>query len=301
MNILMAVKNNPKTGKGYFFKRLAAQLIKQGNRITSDPHDKHDIYLAHNGFKWKTKAPRVLRVNGVYNDIKRPYKKLNREIAVQCGKADAIIYQSNWSRAMHRKYVGKYKVQDAVIYNGAPLNKPEIMCSEKIIVAASRWRAHKRLKSIMQAAAIAGGIKLHIFGDVSKPIKSSNIVYHGHKNQREIEKILSIASGFVHICWQDACPNSVVEALSNYVPVLCNNVGGTQEIVALCGGMVMDLDKPYDMKPVDLYHPPKIDIEKLAKGMREVVDYKDKINPWTVDIENIGQQYESFFKRVLGG
>lgn len=300
MNILMKVKNSPSTGKGYFFKRLANQLIKQGHRIVSTPSDKHDIYLAHNGFKWGTNAPRVLRVDGVYNDVKRPYKRLNREIATQCSKADAIIYQSNWSRGMHRKYVGKYHVQDAVIYNGAPLNQSDIWCSEKILVAASRWRAHKRLKSIMQAATLAKDITLHIYGDVSKPIRSPNIVYHGHRNQAEIAKVLSVASGFVHICWQDACPNSVVEALSHYVPVLCNNVGGTPEIVSKCGGMVMDLDKPYDMRPVDLYHPPKIDIEKLAAGMSKIAEYKGKIDPWTVNIENIGLQYEFFFKRVLG-
>lgn len=293
----MKIKPNPTTGKGLFFKRLSQQFLANGHEIVSNPSKPHDIYLEHNGFRWKTKAPKVLRVDGVYNDVRRPYKKLNKQIWQQCKKADAIVYQSLWSKTMHQKYIGAFNVPSWVIYNGA---RPQASSPVgDIVVASGRWRAHKRIKSIVKAALDTPDIVLHVFGHVSKKVKSSKVVYHEQVEPHVVMDTLKKASAFVHLCWQDSCPNSVVEALSCRVPVVCNNVGGTQEIVRACGGIVANVDKPYDMKPCDLYHPPKIDTSIVSKAISEAVRKFNNIDNSPVDIANIARQYEQFFERML--
>jgi len=298
MRVLIDVKDNPTSGKGHFLNRLAHELPNHGVEVVSE--GKHDIYLGVNQFKHKTKAPKVLRVNGCYNDKARPFKKMNETIAVQCRKADGIIYQSQWSKQMHQKYVGKYKVPSAVIFNGSFQTKGVDFANG--FVAVSRWRPHKRLKDIITAFDIADtGRKLHVYGDTPMIGRVPNVVYHGKVFANELFSAFNQANASIHICYLDACPNSVVESLMVGCPVITNNVGGTQELIMEGCGEVCEIDEPYDMRPVKLYKPPPVDHNVIAQAMWDSLKWPRVTNNAHVDIVNIAKQYKSFFEDVLNG
>jgi len=285
MRLLLDVKENPTSGKGHFIKRLAAELPNHGVELVFDPKKPHDIYLAVNSFKHKTKAPKVLRVNGVYNNTDIPYKKMNEEIAIQCRKADGIVYQSEWSKQMHNKYVGTYKVPTDVIFNGAKIFETEPLQGISFC-AVSRWRPHKRLADIQKAFNLAS-------------IPDSTLWISNKTKQTTVELALRSSVALIHLCWQDANPNSVVESLTMGTPVITNNVGGTQELIKPGCGKVCEIDAPYDMRPVKLYKPPPIDHRIVAEAMWESLSWPRVVNNGHVDIRNIAMQYKFFLEGVL--
>ena len=288
MRVLLDVKANPKTGKGFFIQRLAREFANQGVTVVSEGN--HDIYLGVNSFKHKTKAPKVLRVNGVYQNKAVPYRKMNEQIAVQCRKADGIIYQSQWAKQMHHKFVGTYKVPTDVIFNGASIGgSVAAYCAVSVsFCAVSRWRPHKRLGDIQKAFELANIPDSCLWASDGEP----NDVVQGR---------MAASTALIHICWQDACPNSVVEALALGTPVITNNVGGTRELIREGCGEVCEIDEPYDMRPVKLYKPPPVDHKVIAEAMWDSLKWPRVTNNAHVDIVNIAKQYKSFFEGVLNG
>ncbi len=285
MKVLADLNDSPKTGKGFFLQKLVQELRNQGIDVTTS--GKHDIYLAVNVFKRKTRAPKVLRVNGVYNDKQRPYKRMNEAIATQCRKADGIVYQSQWAKQMHCKYVGKYKVPTAVILNGAIIQKPSPVDSLRFC-AVARWRPHKRLADIQKAFELAN-------------IPGSTLWIANNVSHEAVLEAIRGSVALIHLCWQDACPNSVVESLSVGTPVITNNVGGTQELIIDGCGEVCEIDEPYNMKPVKLYKPPLIDHKVVAEAMTDAVKWPRVTNNAHVDSKNTAAQYRRCFKEVLNG
>jgi glycosyltransferase involved in cell wall biosynthesis len=107
------------------------------------------------------------------------------------------------------------------------------------------------------------------------------------------------STALIHLCWTDCCPNSVVEAINQRCPVICNNEGGTHEIVRPSGGIVLDIDDPYDLQPTDLYNPPVVDLKKIADAMVHVSKNRPLIKNDHVDIKNVAQQYKKKFEMYL--
>jgi len=283
VRVLMHTKKGAKTGKQKFLNRLADEFPNHGVEVVTDPDKNHDVYLAAKYFKWKTKKPKVLRMNGCYHDLDKPYKKMNEELAVQCRKADGIIYQSQFCLDMHRKYVGTYK-NVTVIFNGAPLNRP---CDRTrfpgYVSAVARWRPHKRRAPIEVSAALAD---TYLWVGDGSP-------------DRVVDGRFFASYSSIHLAWIDWCPNSVVEALTIGCPVITNNVGGTQELIKEGCGKILEIDEPYDMKPVHLYKPPAIDHKIVADAIKESKVWPRVTNNWHVDIRNIAAQYKEFLYSVM--
>lgn len=286
LKVLMPFKDKPKTGKGKFFKRLTQAFDMIGVDTVHDPDEPHDVYLSYNSFKWKTKKPKVLRLNGVYHNTAVPYKKMNREIRRQVKKADGVIYQSEFCRTMHDKYVGLHK-NNQVIFNGAFLNSYMVYNKNDIFlsygVALARWRPHKRLHDIKTS--------------ISKTVLFLRI-FKNEQKQDVINGALYCATTLIHLCWFDSCPNSIVEALAVGCPVITNNVGGSRELIKKGCGKIVEIDEPYDYKPVKLYKPPPIDHEKVAEAIRESLTWPRVTNNSHIDIINIAKQYKGFLESV---
>jgi len=286
MKVLMPFKYRPKTGKGKFFQRLSKAFCLIGVKPVHDPREAHDVYLDYNSFKWKTKKPKVLRLNGVYHDKAKPYKKLNKEIENQVKKADAVIYQSEFCRKMHSKYVRVHK-NNTVIFNGSFIKDRRTLlgiANKRFVVALARWRPHKRLRDIQTSAELAN-VGLKVFED--------------EPNQSYINNYLYYAKALIHLCWFDSCPNSIVEALAMGCPVITNNVGGSRELIKKGCGKVLDIDEPYNYKPVKLYKPPPVDHQKIADAIKESLAWPRVTNNDHVNIMNIAKQYSAFLENVV--
>jgi len=98
--------------------RLFPAWKKLGHQIVETPQ-KADVQLAVIRIRNKTGLPVVLRLDGVYYDMGRNYKQSNSSIGKSHHKADAVIYQSECSKAMCERYLAK-RTTDIfqVVHNG---------------------------------------------------------------------------------------------------------------------------------------------------------------------------------------
>lgn len=315
MKIHIPVSLNPKTGKGFFCHRLAVSMKQMGVHLVNGSAS-HDVSLNVIKLANVKSQKKVLRLDGVYHNTAMDYKGRNKVLQRNLRAADAIIYQSKFSKSICDKYLGRFKGKVAIIPNGADISfyeaaQPIPKEHAHVFYASSRWRPHKRIKDIIGSFLLANieDSILYISGDLKRSgIRSSstlfsekNVVYLGKVDQSTSARYLKSSDAFIHLCWFDNCPNGVVEAIASGTTVITNNVGGTHEIVRDSGGIVCNVDAPYDLSPVKLYSPPPINRELIAQGMIDCSKKSITINKANICINNIAGRYLDFFKEVKNG
>ena len=299
-------------GKSAFIHRLKQSIPQFGVEITRKSGYDHDISLHVSRIKIKTDSKKVIRIDGVYHNNKQDIANKNRSMATSVQKADGVVYQSEFSRAMGHRYLGEHSCE-AVIHNGAD---PSVYDSLPLtdlphkynFIAAAKWRPHKRLTDIIKSF-IALGRKdtcLYIAGNIQKAVvdynkykEIENIKFMGQLSQPSLGSLLKSCTASMHLCWFDSCPNSVIEALVAGCPVISNNVGGTPEIVKKAGGIICPIDVPYNLEPVDLYHPPKINHRIVADAMNSALEKPIKVDRNALHIDIAAHKYSKFFRRIL--
>jgi glycosyltransferase involved in cell wall biosynthesis len=314
---LSGTSSSPSTGKGFFFYRLANCLRKKGVTIVEDSY-KADVALHNTRVKHNNAIINVVRIDGVYHNNKQNYKLMNKKVFKGVHKdADGIIYQSNFSKKIADRFIGEFKRSFAIIPNGAdPHFYSNIMPYERqydsVFITVSRWRPHKRLRDIIESFLLAGLKKsiLYVVGDLKqsgltdkekkKYLDNKSVMFLGVLDQKSLSKYLVSSDVFIHLCWLDNCPNSVVESICAGVPVITNNVGGTHEIVSKSGGYVVPIDNPYNLNPCDLYSPPNIDREMVSKIIIKASESNVKVSYSHVDIDNVAIEYKRFFCKIMG-
>jgi len=314
MKVYLQNRHIRNTGKGFFFERLAMALKKENIEIITNPDVQHDISLQIVCSR-KTNTKRyVLRFDGVWHNTGMDYATKNILLRKSIHKADGIVYQSEFSKKMCDKYLGRFEKKWSVIFNGVCTNVPFVSIEKKhkyVFLAASRWRPHKRLRDIMESFLLANveDSILYVAGDVAnsgiskqeleKYFSMLGIKYLGVIDQKTLSSYHKISDGFLHLSWIDWCPNCVVEAIGAKVPVITNNVGGTQELVGPSGGFVLPLDDEYDFKPCQLYKPPEIDRKAVADAIRKCCYEEIEIDNDHIDIQSVARQYKELFMKVM--
>lgn len=319
MDIYLGNLNSPKTGKGFFLQRLANEFsISNSLKVIFDPMKKHDISLHITKIKQKTNARKnIIRFDGCLINISVNYKRANKSFKRSFNDADGIIYQTEFCKAACDKFIMPAKCKNNIIFNGADISfcdsvEPAEKRNKNIFITASRWRPQKRLKDIVETFLLSDidDSILYVAGNLRKSgvdVKWKNKYLNGSKrvnylgvlDQRTLFSYLKISNAFIHLSWIDWCPNSVVEAISSGVPVICNNVGGTQELVRPSNGIVCNIDKNYNMKPCKLYSPPIFNKNIVIDAMNRVCNENITINKDHIDIKNVARRYYNFFKEVL--
>jgi len=306
MRIYLPITNKS-TGRHLFCQRLGVAFDDMSIDYTTDIEKPHDVSLHLTKLRCAASASkRVVRFDGVLHNIRDAGR--NKVLRKARKQADGIIYQSKFAKQMCDEYLGKATVPWRIIVNGAPLS-PTVK-SRDYVITASRWRRHKRLADIVESFLLASpaNIKLYVAGDLkqcgvdrktlARYWSHDNIQYLGVLDPETLHNYVKHARAFIHLCWFDTCPNGVVEAIAAGVPVVCNNVGGTHELVRPSGGIVCDVDKPYDLKPVRLYDPPAVDRAVVASAVTRCCDSDISIMRNHVDISNIAMQYYDFLAEV---
>lgn len=308
-------------GKGFFFERLYQSLLSIDNCFPScDEKDSYDVALHISQKNDKIKSfKHIIRMDGVIHNNKENYVKKNKILSHEIEKCDAIIYQSNFCKLMAGNYLGiSDRKKSNIISNGASvefykgISKKERQYSY-VVMTYANWRPHKRLSDIIESFIISG-IKdscLYIAGDISRSgidpseidkfMNIKNVIFLGKINQYELAEYLVSSDVFIHLSWIDWCPNSVVEALCAGIPVICNNIGGTRELIKDGCGKICDIDDEYDMSPCSLYSPPAIDYRKVSEEICYFNDHREAVvNNNHVNIRNVSYQYKNFFNEVMG-
>lgn len=306
---------NDLKGKSLFCKRLGDEL-KRRNIDVVDGDAKADVSLNVIRIKHRQSRVKILRLDGVWHDTAKDWRRKNKAIAESLRRADGVVYQSEFARNMGDRYLGSARCPSRVIFNASDpriyeRTMPARFSDKGVFVAFSKWRPHKRLRDIICSflqANIDDG-RLLVLGNIERSglsdrearefFSRDNIDYLGMLPQSILMPVLKGCTGSIHLCWFDACPNSVVEAICAGVPVITNNVGGTWEIVGPSGGYVCNIDEPYDFEPVDLYKPPEIDRTVVAEAMRKCAAERPKVNCGHVDIRNVADHYLDFIRDIL--
>lgn len=308
MRVLFPDISNPKTGKGFFLNELYRGLIDHNVDVVFGDAA-HDVSLHNIRINQKTRKPKILRLDNVYYDLGKPKKLSNSGLKEGAEKADGVICQSGFSQDVVCHFLGIKKDKTTIIYNGCALGSPvDVPASsfEHNFTAISVWRPHKRLTDIIESFLMAEleSSALWVGGDLSRsacdPTKYAGkpVFFKGHIKRRELVRgYFRMSKASIHLCALDACPNSVVEAISVNCPVICTNTGGTPELVKKSGGIVLNLDKPFPMKPIHLYNPPAIDKAKVADAIRTTVQVKYQISNEHINIKTVSEQYKRYFER----
>lgn len=240
---------NEHTKKHIVIQRMEPHWKSRGHVILDHPQG-CDVQLSLVRIEKNNGLPVTLRIDGIYYDLDTNYKDRNSSISASNSAADAVIYQSNYSKDLCEKFLNPRKEGSIckVVYNGIdPCWNAERKQHDGVnIVVISKWRRLKRLKEIidlfLEFLKITPNSTLHILGKLhdNKPVKHTKIIYYGMVDRDVVRNILTIADFSLHLCKRDSCPNSVVEIIAAGVPVITTNkCGGATEICSMTEGCIV--------------------------------------------------------------
>jgi len=299
----------PVNGPGFFLNRLASELKAQNVDIV-DPasSDVYFVFIADSVKKIQRLQRRgikvIQRIDNIYFDTGNTLgdsRQLNEPLRQTYQQVDGVVFQSAYAEKMVSKRWG-VKPNSIVIPNGITVDHDFDRTDRNLIVCSSSWRRHKRLKETLEVFnRLDSSYRLRIFGDPDEPVDGMDRVAFGKVPSFEaVREIYRDATVFLHLAWLDCCPNSVVEALSLGIPVVCGNQGGTRELVETTnGGFVAPTDAEFDYGDLELYNPPPIN------GIDEIVEYIQaknfpEINRNPIDIKQTAKSYIEFAGLLRG-
>lgn len=301
------VKND--TGWGIWLRQLCDELTKLGVTVV-DESRKSDLHLAAiSGLK--PRCPNVLIVNGIYYDKDRFSQNNPIRRSISC--ANFVVFQSKWSSVLATRMLDIQPKNMSHIWNGAdqrmlasitPCARNE---NEYVFCACASWRDSKRPEAIIDSFLKAKNrstrkMRLRMVGDhLKKTTSDADIEYFGKMSHSEALSIVKSSDCLIHICHIDACPGTVIEALSLGKPVVCNNIGGTPELVG-DDGVVAPIDKPFSFKVIKSMKDvgsKAVDTDLLASAILSSLDRKWNVNRPDLDISITAKKYMSIFRKVL--
>lgn len=170
--------------------------------------------------------------------------------------ADYIIYQSNFVKEWWEKDFGKLNhEQYSIIYNGTiiPTDKKEIVVDNIIkivcvegtippdpfVIDLINYFTNLEADGYIFELTIIGGI----LNNFDKNFKdASNIKFLGYRRQEEIKSIMKDSDIFLSLEINAACPNSVIEAMSNGLPIVAFNTGSMNELISNDIGTLIEFE-----------------------------------------------------------
>jgi len=297
MRISFSVPLKPISGKHKFAMRLAEAMKLQGIKVTDNRPDINLVFVK--GVRKGCKN--ILRLDGIIMNTRFNYKKKNKSIIGEMKKCDGVIYQNEFCKNAAYAFLGKFK-KHACISNGSP-PPPNVKPYEHrkpYILAAARWRPHKRLKETVNGflhSCLQEEYDLIVLGEPDYKIDHDSIIYRGYLGPKETWAYMKGCRYAIHLAWIDWCPNSVVETLVCGKHVLHSETGGTRYLVKDNGIRVHD--KKWEFEAIDLYSPPKLDKDELWNAFHNMLSLPP-VDASYLDINKIATQYINFCKNVVG-
>jgi len=266
-------------------------------------------------FRKKIGVPIVLRLDGVYYDKANRFRGHNSLLSKSHANANAIIYQSKFSKRMCEKYLARRKNNAIfdIIYNGIEKNwcGPHIKHDGINIIISAKWRRHKRLKEtidiFLKYLHYFPDAKLHILGRLhdNRRIKHPSIIYYGMINHEKMAKIYRSGDIFIHLSKKDSCPNAVVEAIGAGLPVITTNAcGGSSEMCKITDGCIIckgDENSLQTCYPYsESYNVLSGRLEKsLIKAMVDISIDKRRVElPGELNIKTTAKKYSKIMEAV---
>jgi len=280
--LLDNVNLSSSSGPNSFGKRLKRELENTGHVVGDLPD--HDVQLS---FITATKkiAPLALRLDGIYFNTRQDWALNNQPIKNSFNFSDLVIYQSQFNKKLTESYFGVHK-NSVVINNGTcidliksknPIESNILDKFSEVWTCSASWRPHKRLKeninyflhkSPHDACLVVAG------ENPDYMIDHPRVIYSGHMTWENCISLYRRSKFFLHLSFLDHCPNVVVDARASGCNIIVASSGGTREIAGPDAIVVQDFE--WDLKPLDLYSPPPLNIDKTFRnGLESNIDIRD--------------------------
>lgn len=263
------------SGPKNFISDLIFTIEKNNLAKTTFNFINSDIHFLNLGFYspiWERFQPKeknrvIVRLDGIGIDSDNiDIKKVSKKIDSLINKGSYLIYQSQFSKNCFTSFY-KSLPPGRVIYNGAinvnfsSKNSEELLkkiknkFNSQFFTLAGRFSSRKRIYEITKAFNKYELGNLVVLSDVPNNLKFKNkrIIYLGMINPNDSRNIISKSKGLIHFDKYDWCPNIVIGALCDAVPVICSNFGGTPEIVGEKGLIIKEFpnDLPHNMEGIN--------------------------------------------------
>ena len=339
--LLSKIKSNKRQGKeniSYFAKKFLGEgtgpqefltnLIIEINKFkkinTSFNFLSSDIHLLNLGFYsplWNylyLKDPKrvIIRFDGVGIDNSKNPKQTKKSLETILKKGNFIVFQSEFCRSFFKNEFG-FLPNNNVIYNGAykclslkdhNLKKLKerlsVPIEEEYFVVAGRFTGRKRIKETINCISNLKKYNLVVLSNVPKNEKIFNkrIKYIGFKGSYLANQIICNSKALIHMDRYDWCPNIVVSAIANKVPVICSNYGASSELVKNNGVIVNEYpkDTPHNLEGIKFVNQSKFPEELFYEALiniRNKVIYDGISNKF--DIKVCAKNYFKTFNKYL--
>lgn len=287
------------SGPNHFGSKLAKSLVDSGVKICSNETDAEANLCFIQTNKMAVKNPMVLRLDGIYFNTRQDFVSQNENIKRTYEMASGVIFQSQFNKSLTTKYFGECE-NSIVIRNGAdvsmikntkPIETKALDRFDDVWCCASSWRPHKRLdenvryfiehSSERDCLIVAGNTDEKFYSDHDR------VFYVGNLPIKHLIALYKRSKYFLHLAWLDHCPNVVVDARAAGCQIVCSSAGGTVEVAGLDAIVVSEQE--WNMKPIDLYDPPKLQFDKIVKNVHDH-DY---------NINNVADEYKKFIGSVI--
>ena len=235
---------------------------------------KSDIHLLNAGFYspfWAHFQPKkknrvIIRLDGVGLDSENiDFNKTKNRFYDLLYKGSYVIFQSKFSKNCFSNIYDSMP-KGRVIYNGAmpcevlSKNNKLIKTIKKhfkdgFFTVSGRFCNRKRIYEITKEFDKYELGNLVVLSDVPNNLRFNNkrIIYLGMINPEIARSIISGSKALIHFDRYDWCPNIVISALFDKVPIICSNYGGTPEIVGKNGLIIEEFPKdlPHDLEGIN--------------------------------------------------
>lgn len=295
------------TGPNSFAQRITKFFLSNGHEVTLDGTnaDISLVFIEPSGQKLSKKI--VQRLDGIWFKPEDFHTK-NTNIRLLYSHADAVIWQSEFDKQMTLHHWNDPK-SGVVIKNGIEVRKKTVqnqsllqlqLKHEKLFVCSANWHPQKRLneniklfkhlKDILYPTAALIILGNNAAADMVVP---KDVYYPGSLTHDQCLEIFAACDWMLHLAWLDHCPNTVVEALSQDLPVICTSAGGTQELINGFGVILKEEEYNYRLANYDI--PPKLDFSSITS----LPSKNTLIRNYDVSIENCGLKYLKLFSDML--
>ena len=334
MKICIPFKPADTGGTSIFMRKFTEGLMKKGVEVTTDIDDDYEllfVIVSYDGFfnkklqeKKREGIKIIQRLNGLYtfatSNFFYPVKNFGMKY-VHNKLADYIIFQSEYSKFLCDKYLGKPRCDWSVIYNGVDIEKfsPEgdqyHPNTEFTLISVCGFRRKVTLWPLIKAMEFiekeVSDIQLLLVGPVKSnlrkliPQNNSYIKYMGSIPNDKIPFYERGADAFVFPI-RSASPNALLESIACGLPVACYDIGSNRDVLGDNeAGVLADSGFEKKIWPYYMIMPnPKNIADAVLKVLDDSERYRKKARERAVKLfplDKMVNEYVKVFEKVLEG
>ncbi len=284
-----------------------------------------DVHILNSGFhstiwqsfRLKEREKVILRLDGIGIDMDNniQHEEIKIKMRRLIDKCSFIIFQSSFCKDCFLNIYGPLP-NGKIIKNGAVKFKNISIFSiniqnqinkkfkNKYFVVAGRFIERKRINQIIHQFYESDIGNLVVLSDVPESLKLKNkrIIYLGILDPESARFIIANSIGLIHFDRYDWCPNIVINASFDGIPIICSNYGGTPEIASSNSYILNEFpfDLPKDIEGINFVKRASFPAKAFKALIRELW-FKEFIKRpnYAYDIKHTAKSYVDSAKMLL--